>query len=55
MLKRFRPIFANPMNLMLPMAVVPARVDAVYGSQERILISTALTIIPLALFSYLLH
>jgi len=55
MLKRYRPIFANPMNLMLPTAVVPGRVDAVFGSQERVLISTALTIIPLALYFYLLH
>ena len=50
-----QPIFENPMNLMLPMAVVPVRVDTEYGSLEWVLISTALTIIPLALTFFLLH
>ena len=50
-----RPIFENPMNVMLPMAVLLVRVDAEYGSLEWVLISTALTIIPLALSLVLLH
>ncbi|MES0339491.1 MAG: hypothetical protein ABUK16_01715 [Anaerolineales bacterium] len=55
MRKRIKPIFENSMNMMLPMAVVPVRVDAEYGSLEWVLISTALTIIPLALTFFLLH
>ncbi len=37
------------------MAKVPVRVDAEYGSLEWVLISTALTIIPLSLTLVLLH
>jgi len=55
MLRRIRPIFANPMNLMLPMAVVPVRVNAVRVSSGWIFISTVLTLIPLALTFVLLH
>ncbi len=55
MLKRFRPIFENPMNLMLPIAVVPGKLDAVCVSSGWVLISTAVSIIHLDLTLFLLH
>ncbi len=43
------------MNLMLPIAVAPVKVDAVCVSLVWVLISTALTIIHLVSISFLLH
>ncbi len=50
-----QPIFEDPMNMMLPMAKVPVRLDAVCAFPGWAFISTALTIIPLALTLVLLH
>ena len=47
--------FENPMNLMLPIAADPIKVDAVCVAPWWALISTALMIIHLALISFLLH
>jgi hypothetical protein len=55
MLKRFRPIFENLMKFMLPIAVVPGKLDAVCVSPGWVLISTAVTIIHLDLTPFKLH
>ena len=55
MQKRIGFFFENPMNLMLPIAVVPEKVDVVCVSQGWVLISIALAIIHLVLISFLLH